>query len=205
MMRMAPASVGLAIVIAPYVMTGAAMQTNQTLTAVEGIKVGHHTLTTRPTGCTVIIAEAGAVAGVDVRGAAPGTRETDLLNPVNTVQQVHAIVLSGGSAFGLAAADGTMRYLDEKGIGFPIGGGVVPIVTSAILYDLNVGDRKIRPDAACGYEAARAATNAPVAEGNVGAGAGAARWWITFSSSRRTIPAPRSFASNRTTARPAIS
>ncbi|OFW03609.1 MAG: peptidase S58 [Acidobacteria bacterium RIFCSPLOWO2_02_FULL_67_36] len=154
-------------------MTGAAMQTNQTLTAVEGIKVGHHTLTTRPTGCTVIIAEAGAVAGVDVRGAAPGTRETDLLNPVNTVQQVHAIVLSGGSAFGLAAADGTMRYLDEKGIGFPIGGGVVPIVTSAILYDLNVGDRKIRPDAACGYEAARAATNAPVAEGNVGAGAGA--------------------------------
>lgn len=149
------------------------MQANRTLTAVEGIKVGHHTLDARPTGCTVIIAEAGAAAGVDVRGAAPGTRETDLLNPVDTVQQVHAIVLSGGSAYGLAAATGTMRYLEEKRIGFLIGGGVVPIVPSAILYDLNVGDGRIRPDADCGYAAARAATNGPVAEGNVGAGAGA--------------------------------
>src|SRR6476620_1175435 len=86
---------------------------NQTLTAVPGIKVGHVTLTERPTGCTVILTEAGAVAGVDVRGAAPGTRETDLLNPVHSVQQVHAIVLAGGSAFGLDAASGTMRYLDE--------------------------------------------------------------------------------------------
>lgn len=143
------------------------------LTAVEGIKVGHHTLTERPTGCTVIIAEAGAVAGVDVRGAAPGTRETDLLNPINTVQQVHAIVLSGGSAYGLDAATGVMRYLEEKHIGFPIGGGVVPIVPAAILFDLGVGNGKIRPDAGCGYQAARVASTGDVGEGNVGAGAGA--------------------------------
>jgi L-aminopeptidase/D-esterase-like protein len=143
------------------------------LTAVAGIKVGHHTLTERPTGCTVILTEGGAVGGVDVRGAAPGTRETDLLNPVNTVQQVHAIVLSGGSAYGLAAADGVMRYLEERNIGFPIGRGVVPIVPAAILFDLGVGDFKIRPGADCGYAAARAATTEAVAEGNVGAGAGA--------------------------------
>jgi L-aminopeptidase/D-esterase-like protein len=143
------------------------------LTAVDGIRVGHHTLDARPTGCTVILAEAGAVAGVDVRGAAPGTRETDLLDPINTVQQVHAIVLSGGSAYGLDTATGVMRYLEEKQIGFPIGGGVVPIVPAAILFDLGVGNGKIRPDASCGYAAAQAASTGPVAEGNVGAGAGA--------------------------------
>ena len=143
------------------------------LTAVEGLKVGHHTLTERLTGCTVILAEKGATAGVDVRGSAPGTRETDLLDPTNTVQQVHAIVLSGGSAYGLAAADGVMRYLEEKGIGFSIGGGVVPIVPGAILFDLSVGDFKIRPDASCGYAAAKAAATGAVEEGNVGAGAGA--------------------------------
>jgi L-aminopeptidase/D-esterase-like protein len=143
------------------------------LTAVEGLKVGHHTLTERLTGCTVILAEKGATAGVDVRGSAPGTRETDLLDPTNTVQQVHAIVLSGGSAYGLAAADGVMRYLEEKRIGFSIGGGVVPIVPGAILFDLSVGDFKIRPDASCGYTAAKAAGAGTVEEGNVGAGAGA--------------------------------
>lgn len=143
------------------------------LTAVTGIKVGHHTLTERPTGCTVIVAEGGAVAGVDVRGAAPGTIETDLLSPVNTVQQVHAIVLSGGSAFGLDTVTGVMRYLDEKKIGFPIAGLVVPIVPGAIIFDLGVGDGRIRPDASCGYAAAQAASTGPVAEGNVGAGAGA--------------------------------
>jgi L-aminopeptidase/D-esterase-like protein len=143
------------------------------LTAVEGLKVGHHTLTERLTGCTVILAEKGATAGVDVRGSAPGTRETDLLDPTNTVQQVHAIVLSGGSAYGLATADGVMRYLEEKGIGFSIGGGVVPIVPGAILFDLSVGDFKIRPDASCGYTAAKAAGTGAVEEGNVGAGAGA--------------------------------
>jgi len=143
------------------------------LTAVEGIKVGHHTLTERPTGCTVVLVEGGATAGVDVRGAAPGTRETDLLNPVNLVQQVQAIVLSGGSAFGLDAASGAVRYLDEKGIGYKTGSGVVPIVPAAILFDLGVGDGKIRPTAECGYRAAQAATAGAIAEGSVGAGAGA--------------------------------
>jgi L-aminopeptidase/D-esterase-like protein len=145
-----------------------------TLTDVPGIKVGHHTLKTRPTGCTVILCEDGATAGVDVRGAAPGTRETDLLNPVNLVQQVHAVVLSGGSAYGLATADGVMRYLESKGKGFPISGkGVVPIVPAAILMDLLVGDFKIRPDAEAGYQACLNASAKPVVQGNVGVGAGA--------------------------------
>ena len=143
------------------------------LTAVEGLKVGHYTLAARPTGCTVIIAERGAVAGVDVRGAAPGTRETDLLNPVNLVPTVHAIVLAGGSAFGLDAATGVMKYLEEHDIGFDVRVARVPIVPAAILFDLGVGDAKIRPDADCGYKAAAAATTGPVAEGDVGAGAGA--------------------------------
>ena len=147
---------------------------NATLTAVPGIKVGHYTLTERPTGCTVILTESGATAGVDVRGAAPGTRETDLLNPVNSVQQVHAIVLAGGSAFGLDTASGVMRYLDEKNIGFKVGPINVPIAPAAILFDLGVGgSAKIRPTADCGYRAAQAATTGLVAEGNVGAGAGA--------------------------------
>jgi L-aminopeptidase/D-esterase-like protein len=147
---------------------------NHTLTAVPGIKVGHVTLAERPTGCTVILTEAGVVAGVDVRGAAPGTRETDLLNPVNSVQQVHAIVLAGGSAFGLDAASGVMRYLDERNIGFKVGAINVPIVPAAILIDLGVGgDPKIRPTADCGYRAAQEAGIGPVSEGNVGAGAGA--------------------------------
>jgi L-aminopeptidase/D-esterase-like protein len=144
------------------------------LTAVSGLKVGHHTLAARPTGCTVVLAEAGAVAGVDVRGGAPGTRETDLLNPVNSVEKVHAIVLAGGSAFGLEAATGTVRWLEEKGIGFDVGVAKVPIVPAAILIDLRVGgDAKVRPTAECGYKAAAAATDAAVTEGNVGAGAGA--------------------------------
>src|SRR5512132_836880 len=130
---------------------------NHTLTAVTGIKVGHHTLTERPTGCTVILTEAGAVAGVDVRGGAPGTRETDLLDPVNMVQKVHAIVLAGGSAFGLDAASGVMRYLEEKGIGFDAFVAKVPIVPAAILYDLGVGNAKIRPNAESGYKACEAA------------------------------------------------
>jgi L-aminopeptidase/D-esterase-like protein len=143
------------------------------LTDVEGIKVGHFTESRRPTGCTVVLCEKGAVAGVDVRGGAPGTRETDLLNPINTVQQVYGVVLSGGSAFGLDAASGVMRYLDEKGIGFHLGSIVVPIVPAAILYDLDLGDPKIRPTADSGYAACQAATTGAVAEGNVGAGAGA--------------------------------
>jgi L-aminopeptidase/D-esterase-like protein len=143
------------------------------LTDVPGLKVGHFTETRRPTGCTVVLAEAGATCGVDVRGGAPGTRETDLLDPVNMVQQVHAVVLSGGSAFGLDTGGGVMRWLEERKIGFPAGPVRVPIVPAAILFDLNVGDASIRPDAAAGYAAAAAATSSSVAEGNVGAGAGA--------------------------------
>jgi L-aminopeptidase/D-esterase-like protein len=143
------------------------------LTAVAGLKVGQYTLAERPTGCTVVLAEAGAVAGVDVRGSAPGTRETDLLNPINLVDRVHAVVLAGGSAFGLDAASGVVRYLDEHAVGYPTEFGRVPIVPAAILYDLNVGDPKIRPTADCGYRAAAAASTGPIAEGNVGAGAGA--------------------------------
>lgn len=152
--------------------TSAAVE-NRTLTAVAGIKVGHFTLSERPTGCTVVLVEEGAVAGVDVRGAAPGTRETDLLSPLNTVDRVHAIVLSGGSAFGLDAASGVMRWLEERGIGFETRAARVPIVPAAILYDLGLGDPRIRPTADCGYRAAQAAATGPVAEGSVGAGAGA--------------------------------
>jgi len=143
------------------------------ITDVAGVKVGHWTSTRRPTGCTVVLVEHGAVAGVDVRGSAPGTRETDLLNPENLVERVHAIVLSGGSAFGLDAASGAMRYLDEHGFGYDTGVAKVPIVCGAVLFDLPVGDPRIRPDAASGYAACVAAGDARPAQGNVGAGAGA--------------------------------
>ncbi|MGH9323167.1 MAG: P1 family peptidase [Vicinamibacteria bacterium] len=144
------------------------------LTRVPGIKVGHDTLEERPTGCTVVLTEGGAVAGVDVRGGAPGTRETNLLSPENSVEKVHAIVLSGGSAFGLDAASGVVRYLEERGVGFDVGIAKVPIVPAAILFDLGIGGRpEIRPGPECGYRAAKAATDGVIAEGNVGAGAGA--------------------------------
>jgi L-aminopeptidase/D-esterase-like protein len=147
---------------------------NQTLTAVAGIKVGHHMMSGRSTGCTVVLAERGVTAGVDVRGGAPGTRETALLNPVNTVQEVHAIALAGGSAFGLDTASGVMRYLEERQIGVKLGTIVVPIVPAAILIDLWVeGKPWIRPNADCGYQAARSASADAVREGSVGAGAGA--------------------------------
>jgi L-aminopeptidase/D-esterase-like protein len=147
---------------------------HSSITDVEGIKVGHWTSTARPTGCTVVLAPPeGAVGGVDVRGSAPGTRETDLLNPENLVDRVNAISLAGGSAFGLDAATGVVRYLDEHGIGYDVRIAKVPIVPSAILFDLAVGDPKIRPDAAAGYAACNAATSERPAEGNVGAGAGA--------------------------------
>ena len=154
------------------------------LTDVRGLRVGHHTDTRRPTGCTVVLTPEGAVAGVDVRGAAPGTRETELLAPLNAVEQVHAIMLAGGSAFGLDAAGGVMRWLEERGHGVLVGpvqreglqrrGIRVPIVPAAILFDLWLGDMTIRPDAASGYAACEAASDAPVAQGNVGAGAGCA-------------------------------
>ncbi len=143
------------------------------ITDVAGIEVGHYTDTRRPTGCSVVIARAGAVAGVDVRGAAPGTRETDLLAPGNLVNEVHAIVLAGGSAFGLDAATGAVRWLEEQGVGLDVGVARVPLVPAAVLFDLPVGDARVRPDAAAGYAACRAASRTPPAEGNVGAGAGA--------------------------------
>ena len=153
------------------------------LTDVRGLRVGHFTDTRRPTGCTVILVPEGTVGGVDVRGAAPGTRETELLSPLNSVEHVHAVLLAGGSAFGLDAAGGVMRWLDERGIGIQVGRAHgderigapirVPIVPAAILFDLWVGDALIRPDAASGYAACDDATIGPVAEGNVGAGTGA--------------------------------
>lgn len=143
------------------------------ITDVAGIEVGHFTDPRRPTGCSVVIAREGAVAGVDVRGAAPGTRETDLLAPGNLVEHVHAIMLAGGSAWGLEAATGAVRWLEEHGVGLDVGVGRLPLVPAAVLFDLHVGDMKVRPDAAAGYAACNAATCEPPAEGNVGAGAGA--------------------------------
>ncbi len=143
------------------------------LTDVRGLCVGHFTDTRRPTGVTVILTPQGAVAGVDVRGSAPGTRETDLLSPLNAVEKVHAVMLGGGSAFGLDAAGGVMRWLDERGFGVPVGPARVPIVPAAILFDMWVGDPRIRPDADSGYAACAAASTGPVRQGNVGAGTGA--------------------------------
>jgi L-aminopeptidase/D-esterase-like protein len=152
------------------------MTMNTTLTAIPGIRVGHATDPVGLTGCTVILCDgpagAGAVAGVDQRGGAPGTRETDLLRPMHLVQEAHAVVLAGGSAFGLAAADGVMRYLRERGVGFPAGPARVPIVPAAVLFDLGLGAADAYPDATMGYAACLAATGAPVAEGHVGAGTG---------------------------------
>ena len=140
---------------------------------VQGIQVGHFTDPRRPTGCSVVLCPQGAVGGVDVRGAAPGTRETDLLDPSHLVQQVHGITLSGGSAWGLDAASGTVRWLEEQGAGLDIGVGRIPLVPAAVLFDVMLGDMRIRPDAAAGYAACQAASHERPAEGSVGAGAGA--------------------------------
>lgn len=142
-------------------------------TDIPGIKVGHAQNIEAGTGCTVVICEAGAAAGVDVRGGSPGTRETDLLDPVNLVSQIHAVVLSGGSAFGLDAASGVMQYLEEKGVGFDVTVTRVPIVCSAVLFDLTCGDFKVRPDKEMGYKACENATNKECPEGCIGAGTGA--------------------------------
>ena len=140
---------------------------------IEGIRVGHAQNLAAATGCTVVIFDSGATAGVDVRGGAPGTRETDLLNPVNLVQQIHAVMLAGGSAFGLDAAAGVMQYLEEHHIGFDVQVTRVPIVCAAVLFDLTVGDWRIRPDKEMGYLACVNAGNGLLRHGNVGAGAGA--------------------------------
>ncbi|NLX09426.1 MAG: P1 family peptidase [Chloroflexi bacterium] len=146
---------------------------NRTLTAISGIRVGHAHDLSGPTGCTVVLCPEDTVGGVDQRGGAPGTRETDLLRPLHLVQHVHAILLAGGSAYGLDAASGVMRYLEAHGVGYDMRVGVVPIVPAAIIFDLDVGDPSIRPDAQMGYDACLAASGGPVAEGCVGAGAGA--------------------------------
>jgi L-aminopeptidase/D-esterase-like protein len=171
-MRSLAAALALSVVAASAV--SAAEPSSKGLTDVQGLKVGSHTLTEKPTGCTVILAEKGATGGVDVRGGAPGTRETDLLSPLNHVQVVHAVVLSGGSAFGLDSAMGAVRWLEEHDIGYPAGGIKVPIVPAAILFDIPfAGKPQVRPTADCGYKATQAANDGPVAEGTVGAGAGA--------------------------------
>ena len=146
---------------------------NRTLTALPGIRVGHWTHAAAGTGCTVVLFDRAVAAAVDVRGSAPGTRETDALHPGGLVGQADAILLTGGSAYGLAAADGVMRYLEARGRGFPTSAGPVPIVPGAVIYDLSVGDPSVRPDAAAGEAAANAASTNPVSQGNVGAGTGA--------------------------------
>ena len=143
------------------------------ITDICGVRVGHAAVTGRPTGCTVVLVPPGAVAGVAVRGGAPGTRETDLLRPENTVQQVHAVLLTGGSAFGLDAAGGVMRWLEERGHGLAVGPARVPIVPAAVLFDLWIGDARLRPDASTGYAACEAASTEAPAQGNHGAGCGA--------------------------------
>jgi len=143
------------------------------ITDITGIKVGHAQDHKAATGCTVVICEKGAVAGVDVRGGGPASRETELLKPVNLVEQIHAVMLSGGSAYGLDAGSGAMQYLEEKGIGFDVQVAVVPIVCGVSLFDLVVGDPTIRPDKAMGYAACINATEGDVEEGNIGAGTGA--------------------------------
>lgn len=142
-------------------------------TDIEGIKVGNAQNLDAGTGCTVIICEEGARAGVDVRGGSPGTRETDLLRPENLVDKAHAVVLAGGSAFGLDAASGVMKYLEERDIGFDVQVTKVPIVLSAVLFDLVVGDYRVRPDFNMGYKACLNATDRECPNGNVGAGMGA--------------------------------
>ena len=148
------------------------MKISNSITDVSGIKVGHETNVNALTGCTVVLCEDGAVGGVDQRGGAPGTRETDLLRPMHLVEKVHAIVLTGGSAYGLESASGVMRYLEEKGIGVNVGNARVPIVPAANLLDLGIGDPTVRPDAAMGYRASQNASDERPAEGNFGAGTG---------------------------------
>ncbi|MHB8770951.1 MAG: P1 family peptidase [Syntrophales bacterium] len=141
--------------------------------AIGGMRIGHAEDLQAATGATVVICEAGAVVGVDVRGGAPGTRETDLLDPVNLVDRVHAVLLAGGSAFGLDAAAGVMQYLEERKIGFDVGVTRVPIVCAAVLFDLTIGDHRVRPDREMGYRACLNAGSAECRQGSVGAGAGA--------------------------------
>jgi L-aminopeptidase/D-esterase-like protein len=149
------------------------MKLQNAITDVSGIRVGHAQDREALTGCTVILCEGGAVGGVDQRGGAPGTRETDLLQPMHLVERVHAVVLAGGSAYGLDAASGVMRFLEERKVGFDTRVAHVPVVPAAILFDLAIGNAQVRPDAAMGYRACQNARGQPPDEGNVGAGTGA--------------------------------
>ena len=149
------------------------MKDQGSITDIPGILVGHAQDYEAVTGCTVILCEAGAVGGIDQRGGAPGTRETDALQPMHLVQKVHAILLTGGSAFGLDAASGVVRYLEEKGIGLDVGVTRVPIVPAAVLFDLNIGSASRRPDAQMGYQACLNASSNHPDEGSIGAGTGA--------------------------------
>jgi len=149
------------------------MKRANSITDVPGLRVGHAQDMEALTGCTVVLCEEGAVGGVDQRGGAPGTRETDALHPMHLVQQLHAVVLSGGSAFGLDAASGAVRYLEERGVGFDVRVAKVPIVPAAVIFDLGIGRADLRPDASMGYQACLNASSDPPAQGNVGAGAGA--------------------------------
>lgn len=142
-----------------------------TITDVAGIRVGHFTDHRRPTGCTVLLLDPGTVGGYDVRGGAAGTRGTESLNLIHPSEDLQALFLSGGSGFGLDVGTGVTRYLEEQGRGVHLAGAVVPLVAGAIIFDLEIGDQRIRPDAEAGYQAALAASSGPVAEGNVGAGA----------------------------------
>src|SRR6266581_9637008 len=143
------------------------------ITDIPGIRVGHYTNLEAATGCTVILCDTPAIGGVDVRGGAPATRETDLLHSLNLVEEVNAVVLTGGSSYGLDSAGGVMRYLEEHGLGYDTGVARVPIVPAAAILDLAFGSASVRPDAAAGYRACEQATTEPVAQGNVGAGTGA--------------------------------
>ncbi|GHO45134.1 P1 family peptidase [Ktedonospora formicarum] len=143
------------------------------ITDIPGIRVGHDTNFEAATGCTVILCDMEATGGVDVRGSAPATRETDLLNPIHMVDEVHAILLTGGSAFGLNAAAGVMRYLEEHNKGIDTGVARVPIVPAAAIFDLAIGSAQVRPDAEAGYRASQQASSDPVEQGNIGAGTGA--------------------------------
>lgn len=158
---------------------------NETITVIDGILVGHATDSVAKTGCTAVLCESGAVAGVDVRGSAPGTRETYAIRPGRVVQKAHAVLLTGGSAFGLDAAGGVMQFLEERGVGYATRVGPVPIVPAAVIFDLGVGDAHVRPDKAMGYRAAQAASGEPVAMGLIGAGTGA-----TIGKTPVSIPSP---------------
>jgi len=169
----AAALIGLSSAEEETAISGGMKMPEINITEIEGIKVGHAQDLKAATGCTVITSEAGAVAGVDVRGGAPGTRETDLLNPANLVEKIHAVLLTGGSAFGLDAASGVMQYLEERNVGFDVKVTKVPIVCGAVLFDLMIGDYKVRPDKKMGYQVCLNATDLRPEEGNVGAGTGA--------------------------------